>query len=293
MSWQNFRHHISVFARTNFDPSKAPPEQLQAFRTRLLEYYDGGDLEPLVQDRRLCYFLTQRCILCGFWSSRHQHMSAHVGRDHGDIYALMGDVLPNVVRARTTSPCELCEQEFRSKTHTCPAKKQPGLALAYRKHREQYPSSPSPIPQPPQRMDAQFKCGQCPRKFVTAAGLQQHQAIDHMHSTTTKTFVAGRDQAPGKTQFAHCQSQFLSLAALRHHVDGGHCPEPLPDDPPLLWHHPLIISGLHGGTFDHLMAYKSLVRRLGYICGLCGHQSRSSASLLKHLGGHHLSRMAR
>ena len=79
-------------------------------------------------------------------------------------------------------------------------------------------------------------------------------------------------------------SQFLSLAALRHHIDGGHCPVPPSDDPPLLWHHPLIISGLHGGTFDHLMAYKSLVRRLGYICGLCGHQSGSSASLLKHLG---------
>ena len=65
ISWQNFRHHISSFACNNFDPSKAPPEQLHEFRTRLLEYYDGGDLEPLVQDRPLCYFLSQRCILCG------------------------------------------------------------------------------------------------------------------------------------------------------------------------------------------------------------------------------------
>ena len=130
-------------------------------------------------------------------------------------------------------------------------------------------------------------CGLCPRKFVTAAGLQQHQAMDHTHSTTTRTFVAGRDQVPGQTQCAHCQSKFLSLAALRHHIDGGHCSVPPADDPPLLWHHPLVISGLHGGTFDHLMAYKSLIRRLGYICGLCGHQSGSSVSLLKHLGNQH------
>ena len=287
ISWQNFRHHISSFACNNFDPTKAPPEQLHAFRTRLLDYYDGGDLEPLVRDRPLCYFLSQRCILCGFWSSRLQQMSAHMGRDHGDIYALMGDVLPNVVRARATSPCELCEQAFRSRTHTCPVKKQLGLALAYRKHREQFPASLPPVPQPPQRMEAQFSCGLCPRKFVTAAGLHQHQVMDHTHSTTTRTFVAGRDQVPGQTQCAHCQSKFLSLAALRHHIDGGHCSTPPDEDPPLLWHHPLIISGLHGGTFDHLMAYKSLIRRLGYICGLCGHQSGSSVSLLKHLGNHH------
>ena len=74
------------------------------------------------------------------------------------MHSFMGDVLPNVVRARTSSPCELCEQEFRSRTHTCPVKKQLGLALAYRKHREKFPTSPPPVPQPPQRMEAQFTC---------------------------------------------------------------------------------------------------------------------------------------
>ena len=287
ISWQNFRHHISSYACSEFDSTKAPPAQLQEHRQRLLAYFDEGDMAPLANDRSLCYFLTQRCILCGFWSSRLQQMSAHMGRDHGDIYGMMGDVLPNVVRARTNSPCELCGQEFRSKTHTCPVKKQLGLALAYRKHREQYPACPPPVLQPPQRMDAQFACAQCPRKFVTAAGLNQHQAMEHQHSTTTRTFMAARDQVPGLTQCAHCSASFLCLAALRHHIDGGQCPEPLPDAPPLLWHHPLVISGLHGGTYDHLMAYKSLIRRLGYIWGLCGHQSSSSSSLLKHLSTAH------
>ena len=270
ISWQNFRHHVSSYACSEFDSTKAPPEQLQEHRQKLLAYYDEGDMAPLANDRSLCYFLTQRCILCGFWSSRLQQMSAHMGRDHGEIYGMMGEVLPNVVRARTSSPCELCGQEFRSKTHTCPVKKQLGLALAYRKHREQYPACPPPVLQPPQRMDAQFACAQCPRKFVTAAGLSQH--LEHPHSTLTRTFMAARDQVPSLTQCAHCNASFLWLAALRHHIDGGQCPEPLPDAPPLLWHHPLVISGLHGGTFDHLMAYKSLIRRLGYICGLCGHQ---------------------
>ena len=43
----------------------------------------------------------------------------------------------------------------------------------------------------------------------------------------------------------------------------AHCPEPLPDAPSLLWDRPVIISG----TFDHLMAYKSL-RRLGGSVGI-------------------------
>ena len=50
----------------SFDSSKAPPEQLQAHRRQLLAYHDQGDLRPLRQDRELCYFLCQRCILGGF-----------------------------------------------------------------------------------------------------------------------------------------------------------------------------------------------------------------------------------
>lgn len=34
-----------------------------------LAYHDAGHAHPLRQDRELCDFLTQRCILCGFWSA--------------------------------------------------------------------------------------------------------------------------------------------------------------------------------------------------------------------------------
>ena len=85
ISWQNFKHHIRQFACPSFDSSKAPPEQLQAHRRQLLAYHDQGDLRPLRQDRELCYFLSQRCILSGFWS-------AHMGRDHPDAYNLMSEV---------------------------------------------------------------------------------------------------------------------------------------------------------------------------------------------------------
>ena len=44
---------------------------------------------------------------------------------------------------------------------------------------------------------------------------------------------------------------------------------------------------LSGGTFDHLTGYKSLLRRLGHICGLCGHQSTSSTTLLRHISTTH------
>ena len=101
----------------SFDSSKAPPEQLQAHRRQLLAYHDQGDLRP----ENFCYFLCQRCILGGFWSARLHHP---------DAYNLMSEVLPNVTRARMPSPCELCGQEFKSRTHTCPVKKQLGLALA-------------------------------------------------------------------------------------------------------------------------------------------------------------------
>lgn len=131
ISWQNLTHHIQNFACPSFDSSKPPPEQLQAHRRQLLAYHDQGDLRPLRQDRELCYFLSQRCILCGFWSARLQQMSAHMGRDHPDAYGLMSEVLPRV-----------CGQEFKSRTHTCPVKKQLGLALADRRHRADCPDSP-------------------------------------------------------------------------------------------------------------------------------------------------------
>ena len=99
------------------------------------------------------------------------------------------------------------------------------------------------------------------------AGLHQHQSLEHPHTTTVRTFLANRDQVPGRSQCAHCDTEFLCLAALKHHIDGGHCQAPLPGDPPLLWHHPVIVTGLHGGTFDHWTGYKSLLRRLGHICG--------------------------
>ena len=79
-------------------------------------------------------FATFSRRVSGFWSARLQRMSAHMGRDHPDAYNLMSEVLPNVTRARMPSPCELCGQEFKSRTHTCPVKKQLGLALADRRH---------------------------------------------------------------------------------------------------------------------------------------------------------------
>ena len=214
--WQNLTHHIQHYACPSFDSSKAPPEQLQAHRRQLLAYHDQGELQPLRQDRELCYFLSQRCILCGFWSARLQQMSAHMGRDHPEAYNLMSEVLPNVTRARMPSPCALCGQEFKSRTHTCPVKKQLGLALADRRHRAECPESPPPVPQPVQRVDA--SCASCPRKFVTMARLHQHQALEHPHTTTARTFLADRDQVPGRNQCSHCDQEVLCLEALKHHI---------------------------------------------------------------------------
>ena len=162
----------------------------------------------------------------------------------------MSEVLPNVTRARMPSPCELCGQEFKSRTHSCPVKKQLGLALADRRHHADCPDSPPPAPQPPQRMKAQFSCASCPQKFVTMAGLHQHQSLEHPHTTTARTFQANRDQVPGRNQCAHCDHEILCLAALKHHIDGGHCHVPLPDDP----HSSVVASPCHcdGSSRGHL-----------------------------------------
>ena len=204
ISWQNLTHHIQNYA---YVPA--------LIHLQLLAYHDQGELQPLRQDRELCYFLSQRCILCGLWSARLQQMSAHMGRDHPEAYNLMSEVLPNVTRARMPSPCELCGQEFKSRTHTCPVKKQLGLALADRRHRADCPDSPPPVPQPVQRMDAQFSCASCPRKFVTMAGLHQHQALERPHTTTARTFMADRDQIPGRNQCSHCDQVTRSFSALQ------------------------------------------------------------------------------
>ena len=117
-------------------------------------------------------------------------------------------------------------------------------------------------------------------------GLHQHQSLEHPHTTAARTFQANRDQVPGRNQCAHCDNEFLCLAALKHHIDGGHC-HAQPDDPRLVWHHPVIVTGLYGGTFDRLTGYKSLLKRLGHICGLCGHQPTSSTTLLRHISSTH------
>lgn len=56
ISWQNLCHQKHAFACTRYDPTKAPPGQLQEYRKQLLDYFDGGDMEALVQDGSLCLF---------------------------------------------------------------------------------------------------------------------------------------------------------------------------------------------------------------------------------------------
>ena len=78
--------------------TKAPPLILQQHRRRLLDIYDAGDLQLLKEDGNLCTFLTHRCVLCGYWAARAQHMSAHVGREHPEASTYINQVLPNVTR---------------------------------------------------------------------------------------------------------------------------------------------------------------------------------------------------
>lgn len=175
------------------------------------------------------------------------------------MYALMSDVLPNVVRARTTSPCERPETQG---TISCLSSSGPTTASKDGCSILLWPVSKE-------------VCDCCRSSPTSNHGAGRFDDYQDLYSCSRS------NSWPDTMRPLH--THFLSFAALRHHIDGGHCHEPPPDDPPLLWHRPVILSGLHGGTFDHLMACKSLARRLGYDCGLCGHQSGSSASLLKHL----------
>lgn len=65
------------------------------------------------------------------------------------------------------------------------------------------------------------------------------------------------DQIPGECTCAHCDETFLSLAALKHHINGGHCTSQPLEAAPLLKKHSIILARLNGGTFGHLMGYKS------------------------------------
>lgn len=196
-------------------------------------------------------------------------------------------IMPNITRARMSSPCQYCHQEFKSKTHTCPVMKQLGLALGDRKHRGLHPDTPHPSPSISTRASSQFKRTLCSSEFATAAGLHQHMRMQRKHTAVQPTFQPARDQVSDRLQFAHCDTTFLTLKALKHPIDGNHCEAFAQDQAeiPCLWHRPVILAGLSGGTFDHLLGYKNLVRRLGLRCGLCGYFARSSTSLLRHLGG--------
>ena len=107
-------------------------------------------------------------------------------------------------------------------------------------------------------------------------------SLPHPRTTVQRTFQPLRDQV----KCSHCDTTFLTLNALKLHIDGNQCETFIQDNAevPFLWHHPVILAGLSGGTFDHLVGYKSLVQRLGL---RCGHFSQSSTSLLRHLGSEH------
>ena len=294
ISWQNMRYHIQSSSCPGMNCTKAPPLILQQHRRRLLDIYDAGDLQLLKEDGNLCTFLTHRCVLCGYWAARTQQMSAHVGRDHPDASALINKVMPNVTRARVQSPCEYCKKDFKSKTHTCAVMKQLGLALGDRRFRHEHPEAPDPPTMADHRSQAQYQCTSCDCQFATAAGLHQHLSMQHPHTTVQTTFQPLRDQVPGELKCSHCDRSFSTLKALKLHIIGNQCDTFIQDtaEVPYLWHHPVILAGLSGGTFDHLMGYKSLVRRLGLRCGICGHLSQSSTSLLRHLGTEHGDRWA-
>ena len=289
ISWQNLKYHIQSGSCPGLDPTKAPPVILQQHKRRLLDIYDSGDLQLLKEDGNLTNFLTHRCVLCGYWAARTQQMSAHVSREHQEAAGCINQVLPNITRARVQSPCEFCKKEFKSKTHTCAVMKRLGLALGDRKFRQAHPEAPEPILPGPHMTQAQFTCTTCGSEFATAAGLHQHLSLQHPHTTVQHTFQPLRDQVPGELKCSHCDTSFLTLKALKMHIDGNQCETFIQDhaEVPFLWHHPVILAGLSGGTFDHLVGYKSLVRRLGLRCGICGHLSQSSTSLLRHLGSEH------
>ena len=287
ISWQNLRHHIQTCSCPGLDSTKPPPLILQQHRRRLLDIYDSGDLQLLKEDGNLSTFLTHRCVLCGYWAARTQQMSAHVSRDHAAF--IINQVLPNITRARVQSPCDYCKKEFKSKTHTCAVMKQLGLALGDRKYRQSNPDAPEPNLTGTHLTQAKFSCPVCGSEFATAAGLHQHLSLQHPHTTVQQTFQPLRDQVPGELKCAHCDASFLTLKALKLHIEGNQCETYIQDhaEVPFLWHHPVILAGLSGGTFDHLVGYKSLVRRLGLRCGICGHLSQSSTSFLRHLGSEH------
>lgn len=190
-------------------------------------------------------------------------------------------------RARVSSPCEHCKKDFKSKTHTCAVMKQLGLALGDRKYRHDHPQAPDPATLDDHRTQAQYQRTTCGCQFATAAGLHQHLSLQHPHTTVQQTFQPLHDQVPGELRCSHCDTSFQTLNALKPHIAGNQCDTFIQDtaEVPFLWHHPVILAGLSGGTFDHLMGYKSLVRRLGLRCGICGHLSqRSTSLLLRHLG---------
>lgn len=75
-------------------------------------------------------------------------------------------------------------------------------------------------------MDAQFSRAQCPGKFVTAS-LQ-------LVFANTKPWIIltpqGSTNAPYNDYY---NASFSRHETLKHHMDGGRCPEPLPEAPPI------------------------------------------------------------
>ena len=288
ISWQNLQFHIQHGACTAFDPAQASPVHLFELRQQLLDIHDGGDMQRLSANRELCAFLTNRCVLCGVWASKTQQMGAHMSRVHAELRDILARRSNTVTRARTDSPCVFCLAEFRSKTHTCPVKKQLALALADREFRAQHQNSAACDPSPNQCVAVEFECPDCRRTFGSEASWRTHQK-QSCREPNKIVFFPARDQKPGHIACNHCSASHGSLTALKRHIELEWCKafDPNRARALLVYEHPLIQECLCAGDFGALAQDQSLLHALSTKCGFCGHEVQVSSGLTRHLGWHH------
>ena len=165
-TWHRFKHHIQFvcYASGQDDADLEHRLRVQEF----LHLARGLNLAVLSQRADLCAHFTQRCLLCGRFTSTIKGLLQHWNDFHTTVFQAHGswyDVLHPHLPPQT--PCTLCGIVTKG-IHKCIVLRQ------YAMHKTSMGE-----PAPTSTLQHTFTCDKCCKVYLTKHGLEQHMRQYH------------------------------------------------------------------------------------------------------------------
>lgn len=209
-TWMSFRYHIQhEICNPSQNDVASPPlgdesdDQVPAHTSSTRELGDrayaiaqSADYEQAKEDRGLCTYLTQHCVLCNKFMHSSRSYTSHMRHYHQA--ALQDAISLGLQRSRQynamTSPCQFCGIEF-TRAHMCVVCTQ--LAVLEVQH---------------SAAAQEFKCYLCSHVATDRTALKRH--LSAVHQFSTFDWKPSRDSLEDQQTCAHCGNTHHCLEAL-------------------------------------------------------------------------------